>query len=132
MNLKRIFKIINRIIPKRQDLVVFNSALDFTDNSMALFEYMDSLDGDFELVWIVKNPRDDLDIKQYKLNSLKALFKTFRAGYIISTHGNLLDVRVPSQVFVNVWHGMPLKAMGYAENRSVVLPFNFHDENYYL
>ena len=132
MNLKRIFRIINRIIPKRQDLVVFNSALDFTDNSMALFEYMDSLDEDFELVWIVKNPRDDLDIKQYELNSLKALFKTFRAGYIISTHGNLSDVRVPSQVFVNVWHGMPLKAMGYAENRDLVLPFNFDDENYYL
>jgi len=130
--LKRIFRIINRIIPKRQDLVVFNSALDFTDNSMALFEYMDSLDEDFELVWIVKNPRDDLDIKQYELNSLKALFKTFRAGYIISTHGNLSDVRVPSQVFVNVWHGMPLKAMGYAENRDLVLPFNFDDENYYL
>jgi len=132
LNLKRIFRIINRIIPKRQDLVVFNSALDFTDNSMALFEYMDSLDEDFELVWIVKNPRDDLDIKQYELNSLKALFKTFRAGYIISTHGNLSDVRVPSQVFVNVWHGMPLKAMGYAENRDLVLPFNFDDENYYL
>ncbi|MBC7119216.1 MAG: CDP-glycerol glycerophosphotransferase family protein [Methanobacteriaceae archaeon] len=132
MNLKRIFKIINRIIPKRQDLVVFNSALDFTDNSMALFEYMDSLDEDFELVWIVKNPRDDLNIKQYKLNNLKALFKTFRAGYIISTHGNLLDVRVPSQVFVNVWHGMPLKAMGYAiKDADEHLP-SFKDSNYYL
>jgi len=127
-----ILRALNGIVPKRRDLVVFISIPDFTDNSMALFEYMDSLDEDFELVWIVKNPRDDLDIKQYELNSLKALFKTFRAGYIISTHGNLSDVRVPSQVFVNVWHGMPLKAMGYAENRDLVLPFNFDDENYYL
>jgi len=127
-----ILRALNGIVPKRRDLVVFISIPDFTDNSMALFEYMDSLDEDFELVWIVKNPRDDLDIKQYKAYHLPAIFKTFRAGYIISTHGNLSDVRVPSQVFVNVWHGMPLKAMGYAENRDLVLPFNFDDENYYL
>jgi len=127
-----ILRALNGIVPKRRDLVVFISIPDFTDNSMALFEYMDSLDEDFELVWIVKNPRDDLDIKQYKAYHLPAILKILRAGYIISTHGNLRRVRVPSQVFVNVWHGMPLKAMGYAENRDLVLPFNFDDENYYL
>ncbi|MDI3484611.1 MAG: hypothetical protein PWQ74_1198, partial [Methanobacteriaceae archaeon] len=55
-----ILRALNGIVPKRRDLVVFISIPDFTDNSMALFEYMDSLDEDFELVWIVKNPRDDL------------------------------------------------------------------------
>ncbi|MBC7101599.1 MAG: CDP-glycerol glycerophosphotransferase family protein, partial [Methanobacteriales archaeon] len=41
-------------------------------------------------------------------------------------------MRVPSQVFVNVWHGMPLKAMGYSiSKRDAALP-NFDDENYYL
>jgi len=92
---------------------------------------MDSLDEDFELVWIVKDLRDDLDIKQYKAYHPPAILKILRASYIISTHGNLRRVRVPSQVFVNVWHDMPLKTIGYAENRNV-LPFNFDDENYYL
>ncbi|MBC7101496.1 MAG: CDP-glycerol glycerophosphotransferase family protein [Methanobacteriales archaeon] len=134
MDFKRILRMINKIIPKRRDLVIFNSVPDFTGNSMALFEYMNSLEEDFELVWIVNNPMDDLDIRQYEFNTLEALFKIFRASYIISTHLNLADVRVPSQVFVNVWHGMPLKAMGYAETfeRDVNLPFNFDDENYYL
>ncbi|MGB9845618.1 MAG: CDP-glycerol glycerophosphotransferase family protein [Methanothermobacter tenebrarum] len=64
---------INKIISKRRDLVIFNSAPDFTGNSMALFEYMNSLEEDFELVWIVNNPMDDLDIGQYEFNTLKAL-----------------------------------------------------------
>ncbi|WP_455241149.1 CDP-glycerol glycerophosphotransferase family protein [Methanothermobacter tenebrarum] len=73
MDFKRILRMINKIIPKRRDLVIFNSVPDFTGNSMALFEYMNSLEEDFELVWIVNNPMDDLDIGQYEFNTLKAL-----------------------------------------------------------
>ena len=46
-------------------------------------------------------------------------------------HGSHSATTKTCGVFV-VWHGMPLKAMGYAENRDVALPFNFDDENYLI
>jgi len=131
LGLRGIFRIISRIIPKREDLIIFNSIPDFADNSLAFFKFIDSLDEDLELVWIVNKPRDYIKVRQYTRYDIRGILKILRAGYIVSTHGNLRRVRVPSQVFVNLWHGMPLKAIGYAGNKDI-LPFNFDDENYYL
>ncbi|RAO78967.1 CDP-glycerol glycerophosphotransferase family protein [Methanothermobacter tenebrarum] len=129
LGLRGILRMINRIIPKRDDLIIFTSIPDFSDNSLALFEFMKSLDENLELVWIVNKPRDN--IRAYTRYDVKGILKILRARCIISTHGNLRRVRVPSQIFVNLWHGMPFKAIGYTGNKNII-PFNFDDENYYL
>ncbi|WP_370518343.1 MULTISPECIES: CDP-glycerol glycerophosphotransferase family protein [Methanothermobacter] len=131
--LQRILKIINYIIPKNRRLVVFDSAPDFTGNSMALFEFMDSR-GEFEALWIADEPERHPEFNQVKRDSIRALLRILRAGTLVSTHGRMAEIRVPSQRYVNLWHGMPLKAMAYAETtgRDFTDPVRFSDENYYM
>ncbi|MDI9624385.1 MAG: CDP-glycerol glycerophosphotransferase family protein [Methanothermobacter sp.] len=131
LGLRGILRMISRIIPKRDDLIIFTSIPDFSDNSLALFKFMNSIDENLELSWIVNEPQDNTKVKQYTRYDIKGILKILRAGCIVSTHGNLRRVRVPSQVFVNLWHGMPLKAIGHTGNKDTP-PFSFDDENYFL
>ncbi|MDI9617645.1 MAG: CDP-glycerol glycerophosphotransferase family protein [Methanothermobacter sp.] len=121
------------MIPKDKKMIVFDSAPDFSGNSMALFDFIKEIE-DKECVWIVDEPADVPDVKQEKRHSLRALFRILRAGTIVSTHGRMAEIRVSRQRYVNLWHGMPLKAMAYTETngREFKPPVSFDDENYYL
>ncbi len=125
-----IIKLINYLIPKRNQ-IIFDSSPEFSDNPKALYDYISSKKTEYRLVWAVDEIQEEVDVPQYKRSTLGRLWQFLRSRYIVTSHGSH-PARTKNQVFVNVWHGMPLKAMGYAENRDVALPFNFDDENYYL
>jgi len=131
--LTRLIKFINWILPKDDGLAVFDSVPDFSGNSQALFEFMRDM-GEPEAVWIVEEPLDIEGVRQERRHSLRALLTILRAGSLVSTHGRMSEIRVRRQKYVNLWHGMPLKAMGYAETggREFKEPVRFDDENYYL
>ena len=129
----RFISILNRIIPKAESKNIFISSPDFSDNSFALFRYMaEHYHDNKEYIWLVDKIDDLLDyenmlrryvvapetvmesIKIVSKKSLPGIWAFMRSKYVFFTHGFYLGVSLSkSQVRVNLWHGMPLKAIGY-------------------
>ncbi|MCK9150779.1 CDP-glycerol glycerophosphotransferase family protein [Methanobacterium alcaliphilum] len=135
--LKRtIYKICNRFIPKNKKKIAFESIPDFTDNSKAFYDYFieNNLDNEYKLHWQVDEKNNNINVPQYLKFSKSGLYHLFRSKYIVTTHQNFMDIKSPKQTTINLWHGMPLKAMGYAENKNdnEILPFPSRDHNYIL
>ncbi len=113
--------IFDRLTPKNQNKIVFNSEPDFCDNTFSLYEYMIKNHSDeFECIWIstYKIPEHFKQMKNiYELYSIKGLFQIFTSKYIISNHCNDFINMIHSNrhVWLNLWHGMPIKTIGYIE-----------------
>ncbi|WP_455240834.1 CDP-glycerol glycerophosphotransferase family protein [Methanothermobacter tenebrarum] len=127
-----IFKFINGLIPKKDDQILFESVPDFSDNPLQLYNYIKSSNTSYKPLWVVDEIREDFKVPQYKRNTLGELWQFLRSKYIVTSHGYHLFLKGKNQVYVNLWHGMPLKTMGYAENNPQILPPKSDDNNYYL
>ncbi len=113
-------KILNYLIPKDYKILLFCSYPDFSDNAEGLYRYYCRNQHDYDLRWIVKdeNPKIWLGKKGIAVaqkRSLKALLWILRAGVLISSDLAFASVRSKTQIYVNLWHGMPLKAIGYMD-----------------
>ncbi len=51
--LNSIIRLINRIIPKRENQILFESIPDISDNPFYLYSYMKELGEDYRFVWVV-------------------------------------------------------------------------------
>ncbi|MGI6464925.1 MAG: CDP-glycerol glycerophosphotransferase family protein [Methanobacterium sp.] len=106
------------MIPKDESRIVFSSQPDFTDNPKALFEYLSKeYNGTYKLIWAISgdfNHYEGLDV--FSRHGLKGLLEIFRSKFIITSHNDFEDICSSNQVLVNLWHGMPLKGMGYLDN----------------
>jgi CDP-glycerol glycerophosphotransferase len=133
-----LFRLISRFIPKNDCLMVFHSTPDFCDNPRAFYEYIAEAHGEqYRCVWLVesedwRNRLIDAGIPAEFLNSPKALWLFARAKYIITSHTYGVSLRVPGQIYVNLWHGMPLKAIGMLESSSTELARGLIHDRWYL
>ncbi|CDG65200.1 teichoic acid biosynthesis protein RodC-like protein [Methanobacterium sp. MB1] len=113
-----LLRLVNRVIPKDESRIVFSSQPDFTDNPKALFEYLSKeYNGTYKLIWAISgdfNHYEGLDV--FSRHGLKGLLEIFRSKFIITSHNDFEDICSSNQVLVNLWHGMPLKGMGYLDN----------------
>jgi len=118
---------INSILRKNKNKVCFVSFPDFSDNCMSVFDYMVSKKlMQYEIVWLVNNlyvPEDIVELqKQFKIKvikqkSLLGILNYMTSKYIFYTHGAFNGVEcLDKQIVVNLWHGMPLKNIGYLDN----------------
>lgn len=131
--IQKILTFLNMIIPKKNNIILFTSYPDMSDNSYAMYEYMlHSHSHNNIFVWLVEADFDiDSIAKQEntKIISKKSfigLYYFFRAKYIFYTHGLYNGIKSPSsQIVVNLWHGMPLKNIGYLDNKSEFPESNF-------
>lgn len=120
-----LFTLINYIIPKKGNYILFTSYPDLSDNSYAMYEYMLKYHSDHNtFIWLVEPnfyPENTLDLKNTKIISKKSFLGFYyycRSKYIFFTHGLYNGIKTPtSQVVVNLWHGMPLKNIGYLDNK---------------
>ena len=121
---------INSILRKNKNKVCFVSHPDFSDNAMSVFDYMVSRKSmQYEIVWLVNELyipsnidelKKQFNIKVIKLKSLRGILNYMTSKYIFYTHGALNGVEcLDKQIVVNLWHGMPLKNIGYLDNKSV-------------
>jgi len=120
--LKKVIRILNSFIPKQRKLILFMSVPDYADNPKALFEYIKRHYNQFDLRWIVKNKESvsllkEKGIKVTQETSLNALLWLLRAGTIITSHLSRVNVRSSKQMYVSLWHGVIIKALGYMDNR---------------
>ncbi|WP_455240475.1 CDP-glycerol glycerophosphotransferase family protein [Methanothermobacter tenebrarum] len=130
--LRSIVKLINFLIPKKDNQIMFESIPDFSDNSKALYDYMRCMGRKYEMIWAVNEINDKFDIPQYKKLSLRQIWEFLRSKYMVTSHGYHLPIKAKNQVFVNLWHGMPLKALSHVRKDDNFLLDSSNDKNYYL
>lgn len=124
----KILSILDYIVPKHKKMIVFSSFPDFSDNAFAMFIYMiNKHKNDFQYIWLISenenlinnynNQEEIVFPKVYKKNTLKGIYFYFRARYVFYTHGMYPGVLIPkNHIVVNLWHGMPLKKIGFLTN----------------
>ncbi len=106
------------LLPVRKSVAMFTSYPDVADNSQAMFEYLRTLDRGLHCEWLVGSDFDPAShdlagARLYKRASLSAIRATATAQYVFHTHGIYRFARKRrGQTIVNLWHGMPLKAIG--------------------
>lgn len=104
------------IIPLDEHLVVFESSLDFSDNSRVMFDYLKKNKPEYKLVWMLhgeKLPDNAPNIEViHQFRTWHDVHVLSRAKYVFSTHvlGDLFHPR-KDQMVVNLWHGIPFKGI---------------------
>lgn len=125
----KLLKTINSMLRKNKNKVCFISHPDFSDNCMSVFDYMISKKMlQYEIVWLVNDSYipSDMDelkkqfkIKIIKLKSFLGILNYMTSKHIFYTHGALNGIEcLGKQIVVNLWHGMPLKNIGYLDNKT--------------
>ena len=123
----KLLAVINSILKKNKNKVCFVSFPDFSDNCMSVFDYMVSNRlMKYEIVWLVNNlyvPKYVMELKkQYNIKVIKqksflGILNYMTSKYIFYTHGAFNGMEcLNKQIVVNLWHGMPLKNIGYLDN----------------
>lgn len=125
--LLKICSFLNKIIKKKKNRICLVSFPDFSDNCMSVFNYIikENLT-QYEIVWLVGElsiPNEISELqKSHKIlvrkkNSLLGLLNYMTSKYIFYTHSPFNGVEcLKKQIVVNLWHGMPLKNIGYLDN----------------
>ncbi|EUJ32771.1 CDP-glycerol glycerophosphotransferase family protein [Listeria cornellensis] len=107
------------LLPRKQNLVIFESfsGKQYSCNPRAIYEYMKEHEPEYALLWSV-NPRytklfEEHGVPYVTRFSVKWLFTMGRAKYWISNSRLPLELPKPKKtVYVQTWHGTPLKKLG--------------------
>ena len=127
-----LISVLDRLITKNYNYVVYNSFPDLSDNSFALFLYTLEHYPEKSNIWLIKK----MDTKRYeslinkytnrrnyklvKRDSIQGIYYYLRAKYVFFTHGLFAGSNISKQhCVVNLWHGMPLKKIGLMEKNEV-------------
>lgn len=106
-----VFSALSLFVPKDEHKVLFFSTPDFSDNAKYVYDRMlkSGLDRTYRLIWCVYSPvRANYALRR----SREYLCHALTAKYIISTHGTPAW-KSRNQVSIELWHGLPLKTIGY-------------------
>ncbi len=112
---------LSMLMPRSKKIYIFGAWLGekYADNTKALFESVQNRKS-IRAVWISKNKDvveevKNLGYEAYYYASLKGIAIQLRAKYVFVTNG-ISDVNhafLGRAIFINVWHGVPLKKIGY-------------------
>ncbi|WP_053973480.1 CDP-glycerol glycerophosphotransferase family protein [Polaribacter dokdonensis] len=123
---------------KKKRKIVYHSFPDFTDNSFATFVYVSNNLPEYKNIWLV----DSLEKKDFflklianytasenyiilKKKSIKGFFHYLTAELVFHTHGLFNEFGlIKDQRKINLWHGMPIKKIGFYESLDSKVPFS--------
>ncbi len=119
---------LSRWIPPRKQLWIFGAwqGTQYADNSRYLYEYIRQHRPEVIAVWFTANSHvaQHLRAKGHRVvraNTLKALWYALRARVAVVTHSVRTDlqpvVHPAKTITVQLWHGIPLKKIGYDDTR---------------
>ena len=112
-----ILKLLNSLIPKSNNKILFISRPDFSDNTLHMYRYIKRQKTNKQLSWLIydKNIYDLLLQKGYKnifyLKSISGIWEYLRSKIIITSSSSLWQVKSPFQKQFDLWHGIPLKTV---------------------
>lgn len=138
MILNYLIKFFRLFIWPQNNSIVYHSFPDFSDNSFSFFCYVINTHKEYKNIWLISN-KDKLRYKKLIANytessnyliirktSFLGVYYFCKSKYVFFTHGLFNDIDISKrQVHINLWHGMPLKNIGYLDNNSRVPKSNF-------
>ncbi len=115
-----ILKLIGLFCKIDNKLILFNSfgGAKYDDSPKVIYEYMKKNKEyeKYKLIWVLDNPDiiNDLSIRTVKNNSIKFFITALKAKYWItnSSMERGLKFKKKKTIYINTWHGTPLKKMG--------------------
>lgn len=120
------------LVPKENQIFIYNS-LEIYMNNYALYKYLieKKLNSKYKIVYAMPNVcklQKELNVTFIDLamrkNLIKALGAFMKSKYVFYDNSN---IRIPStrdQKIINLWHGTPLKKIGFMSNAATILPPN--------
>ena len=90
-------------------------------NLYDLYEYLkNNHNNEYDLIWLYRdfeNCKYTKIEKKYSLYSLKGLWQIINSKYFVITHTSFLTdtFSLNKHVILQLWHGMPIKTLGYLE-----------------
>lgn len=109
---------INKMIPKKRNRIVLYSNWGFRDNLRTLYHYL--VDNDYQETYEIVCASNDFyhldkenDVKYVSI--YRGFFYFLTSKYFFYSFGKYPIKPAPSQMVVNLWHGMPLKKIGNLE-----------------
>lgn len=111
-------------VPKNENIWIFGAWFGekYADNSRYLFEFVNKYHPEIRAVWITKNSNIVNNLNQngyevYKAYSIKSILIGLKAKCSIFVHSNnvdnLLFLNNPKTKNIQLWHGTPLKKIGF-------------------
>lgn len=127
--------LINKVVPKKQNNIFIYDGPFMRQNCWALFKYLikNGFDKEYNITYFVNNPVSEIDNRFQTSSFIVALWKRVRAKYVFFEYNNfkLNCKRTNRQVSFNIWHGMPIKKIGYLSVSDVPHPYE-DDYTYFL
>jgi CDP-glycerol glycerophosphotransferase len=119
----RFLSTINNWIPK-QNRVVIRTYPDYESNGLAVY-YALVNKYPYKIIWIIYNKTNKLGLSKYNntvivnYHSLIGLYYFMTSRYVIFTHGLFGEHFISKkQIMINLWHGMPIKAIGRLDDQT--------------
>ena len=118
--LRWLFLLLDNFIPKNKNKITFMSCPDFSDNAKEYYEYLyNNHKEEFDIVWLYNdinsNMQNFVETKSYFARSLKGIWQLLTSKYIVNTVLTTMVYNPKKHVILQLWHGMPLKTLGYIE-----------------
>ena len=131
-----IFKYFDLMIPKKNNRIVFYLFPKFENNILSYYKYLKQNHNDeFEIFFIYSEKTKKYNLENCTfIHNFISLYRIYSAKYIVTTHaGYCLDFcKSKRHIYLNLWHGMPIKTLGYAEKElknNLQDRYNFLAEN---
>ncbi len=113
--IKKILICLFNIFPIDKKLIVFESNVDLSDSTYALYLYLKKYYLNYKLVWAVSKNNiksvKQLNVKCFSYdNKIITLYYLTKAKFFFYTHRALIDRKLKkNQYAYNIWHGSPCK-----------------------
>lgn len=104
--------LLNRLVPKKKDVILFVGNDGLTDNNLALFNHLieNGWQKSYQIICAVKHHQSFEKQEGVTFVSLKrGVFSYLRAGNVFYCNGTYPIKPSKSQMVCNLWHGTPLK-----------------------
>lgn len=110
-------------LPVRSNWVIFESHMgkQYSDSPKYIYEQLMESNMNYKYIWSFQEP-ETIEMpgpaKKVKRNSLKHLYYLNRAKFWVDNQGMAhLAEKKEKQVYIQTWHGTPLKRMGYDQKK---------------
>lgn len=137
--LKVLVKFISFFFRKNDKKIIYTSFPDFSDNSFAMFCYVANHQLAYKNIWLVnsvkhvgsykklaRNYTASDNFKIIKKKSLLGFYHFLTSKFVFHTHGIYNNFPLlKKQVNINLWHGMPLKNIGYLDGKTDFLKTDY-------
>ena len=125
ITLALIYKLIPFSLVRKRKKVCFASVPNFSDSSLAVARHMIKNNPEYEIFWLVVgsgNIAAPADIAEHihvvKKNTLRGFWHFVSSALVFHTHGIYSFVKGGGPFQVGLWHGMPIKNIGFRDGKS--------------